>query len=37
MDYRFGWGYYSPIYSKEMADAGATNWKNGNGTRAVHC
>ena len=31
-DYRFGWGYYSPIYPKEMADAGATNWKNGNGT-----
>ena len=21
-DYRFGWGYYSPIYPKEMADAG---------------
>jgi peptide/nickel transport system substrate-binding protein len=31
-DYRFGWGYYSPIYPKEMADAGATNWKNANGT-----
>ncbi|MGH6752974.1 MAG: ABC transporter substrate-binding protein, partial [Bradyrhizobium sp.] len=31
-DYRFGWGYYSPIYPKEMADAGATNWKNVNGT-----
>ncbi len=31
-DYRFGWGYYSPIYPKEMADAGAANWKNGNGT-----
>ena len=31
-DYRFGWGYYSPIYPKEMADAGATNWKNGTGT-----
>ncbi len=31
-DYRFGWGYYSPIYPKEMADAGASNWKNGNGT-----
>ena len=31
-DYRFGWGYYSPIYPKEVADAGATNWKNLNGT-----
>jgi peptide/nickel transport system substrate-binding protein len=31
-DYRFGWGYYSPIAPKEVADAGATNWKNVNGT-----
>ena len=31
-DYRFGWGYYSPITPKEVADAGATNWKNVNGT-----
>lgn len=31
-DYRFGWGYYSPIYAKEMVDAGATNWKNAVGT-----
>jgi peptide/nickel transport system substrate-binding protein len=31
-DYRFGWGYYSPIYPKEMADAGAQNWRNGTGT-----
>mgnify|MGYP003331445387 FL=1 len=31
-DYRFGWGYYSTITPKEVADAGATNWKNINGT-----
>ena len=31
-DYRFGYGYYSGIYPKEVADAGATNWKNVNGT-----
>ena len=31
-DYRFGWGYYSPIYPKEMADAGAANWRNGVGS-----
>lgn len=31
-DYRFGWGYYSAIYPKEVADAGANNWKNLNGT-----
>ena len=31
-DYRFGWGYYSPIVPKEVADAGAQNWKNVNGT-----
>ena len=31
-DYRFGYGYYSGIYPKEVADAGAANWKNVNGT-----
>ena len=31
-DYRFGWGYYSGILPKEVADAGAGNWKNINGT-----
>lgn len=31
-DYRFGWGYYSGIVPKEVADAGAGNWKNTNGT-----
>jgi peptide/nickel transport system substrate-binding protein len=31
-DYRFGWGYYSGIMPKEVADAGAGNWKNLNGT-----
>src|SRR6195952_3673118 len=31
-DYRFGWGYYSAIIPKEVADAGACNWKNVNGT-----
>jgi peptide/nickel transport system substrate-binding protein len=31
-DYRFGWGYYSGIVPKEVADAGAGNWKNVNGT-----
>lgn len=31
-DYRFGWGYYSAIYPKEVVDAGASNWKNLNGT-----
>ena len=31
-DYRFGWGYYSAIYPKEVVDAGASNWKNVNGT-----
>jgi peptide/nickel transport system substrate-binding protein len=31
-DYRFGWGYYSAIVPKEVADAGAGNWKNVNGT-----
>jgi peptide/nickel transport system substrate-binding protein len=31
-DYRFGWGYFSSIYPKEVVDAGITNWKNANGT-----
>jgi len=31
-DYRFGWGYYSAVVPKEVADAGAGNWKNANGT-----
>ncbi|MBM3556460.1 MAG: ABC transporter substrate-binding protein, partial [Alphaproteobacteria bacterium] len=30
--YRFGYGYFSPITPKEVVDAGATNWKNVNGT-----
>jgi peptide/nickel transport system substrate-binding protein len=31
-DYRFGWGYYSAIVPKEVSDAGASDWKNLNGT-----
>ena len=31
-DYRFGWGYYSGIIAKEVVAAGASNWKNVNGT-----
>ncbi len=31
-DYRFGWGYYSGIVPKEVADAGAGDWKHVNGT-----
>ncbi|MBL8673852.1 MAG: hypothetical protein JNL07_03110, partial [Rhodospirillales bacterium] len=31
-DYRFGWGYYSGIYPKEVSDAGMANWKNANGS-----
>ena len=31
-DYRFGWGYYSGVMPKEVADAGPGNWKNANGT-----
>lgn len=31
-DYRFGWGYYSAIYPKEVVDAGPTDWKKLNGT-----
>jgi len=30
--YRFGYGYYSGIVPKEVVDAGATNWRNVNGT-----
>jgi peptide/nickel transport system substrate-binding protein len=31
-DYRFGWGYYSAIVPKEVATAGANQWKHVNGT-----
>ena len=31
-DYRFGYGYYSAIIPKEVVEAGASNWKNVNGT-----
>ncbi|MHC4047999.1 ABC transporter substrate-binding protein [Bradyrhizobium sp. 23AC] len=31
-DYRFGYGYYSAIIPKEVVDAGASDWKNINGT-----
>jgi peptide/nickel transport system substrate-binding protein len=31
-DYRFGWGYYSGIFPKEVVQAGAKDWKNHNGT-----
>ncbi|MBE0593569.1 MAG: ABC transporter substrate-binding protein, partial [Gemmatimonadales bacterium] len=31
-DYRFGWGYYSAIFPKEVVDAGAANWRNVNGS-----
>ena len=31
-DYRFGYGYNSAIIPKEVVEAGATNWKNVNGT-----
>jgi peptide/nickel transport system substrate-binding protein len=31
-DYRFGWGYFSSVYPKEVVDAGIGNWKNANGT-----
>lgn len=31
-DYRFGWGYYSGIVPKEVSDAGASDWKNANGS-----
>jgi len=31
-DYRFGYGYYSAILPKEVAEAGASDWKNANGT-----
>ena len=31
-DYRFGWGYYSGIFPKEVVAAGAKDWKNHNGT-----
>ena len=31
-DYRFGYGYFSGIMPPEVTKAGATNWKNLNGT-----
>ena len=31
-DYRFGWGYYGAIQPREVAAAGAADWKNANGT-----
>lgn len=31
-DYRFGYGYFSAVYPKEVVDAGAADWKNVNGT-----
>jgi peptide/nickel transport system substrate-binding protein len=31
-DYRFGWGYYSAIVPREMANVDAKNWKNAVGT-----
>ena len=31
-DYRYGNGFFSGIMPKEVADAGAGNWKNANGT-----
>lgn len=31
-DYRFGYGYFSAIYPKEVVEAGANNWKNVTGT-----
>jgi peptide/nickel transport system substrate-binding protein len=31
-DYRFGYGYNSGIYPKEVVDAGIADWKHANGT-----
>ena len=31
-DYRFGYGYFSGIYPREVVEAGASNWKNVTGT-----
>ncbi len=31
-NYRFGYGHYSGIVPREVIEAGATNWKNANGT-----
>ncbi|MCX7382399.1 MAG: ABC transporter substrate-binding protein [Alphaproteobacteria bacterium] len=31
-DYRYGWGYYSQVYPRELVAAGAGNWKNATGT-----
>ena len=35
-DYRLAWGFYSVIMPKEVADAGATNWKNVNWNQASY-
>jgi len=31
-DYRFGWGYFSGIFPREVVAAGIKDWKNHNGT-----
>ncbi len=31
-DYRWGWGYQSPVIAHEMVEAGAKDWKNAVGT-----
>jgi len=31
-DYRFGWGYQSAIYPKEVSDAGMADWRHANGS-----
>lgn len=31
-NYRYGYGHYSSIVPREVIEAGATNWKNANGT-----
>ena len=31
-DYRFGWGYYSNIFPREVLEKGAKDWKNHNGS-----
>ena len=30
-DYRFGWGFFSPIMPGEVVDAGDADWRHGNG------
>ena len=31
-DYRFGWGFFSPIMPREVVDAGAADWHHANGS-----